>query len=229
MKRTVIVIFLLFLFLFASNSYCKRQLNYNERIFDFGHVGIDFKVYHTFKLFNDGKTVFNVDSMDVSCDCTSVIKSGSILQPNDTINFELEFETKNYYGPTTKAFKIFTDYGALPVHEFYYKATVGQWFNGIKPNPISLFFLPGNNSKKVSFPNPTYKNLEIENILAYDTIITVNILNKSAKKNQAIVVEIVPSSLLSTGTYYTNFTVSLIAEPSQNQIILTIPIKIVKY
>ena len=133
---------LIFLLLLPSISH-SQGLTYDEQVFDFGHVGIDFKLYHTFMYVNRTDKTVSILDLDVTCDCTTVQLSDSLIQPGDTAKFNMIFETKDYLGPTNKSFRVMTDDPTSPTLEFFYLSIVGQWYNGIKPDPVSLFFLPG--------------------------------------------------------------------------------------
>ncbi len=200
-----------------------------EHMFDFGRMGIDFDVLHTYHLVNTFDKPMKIEKITVSCDCCEAIALDSIIAPGDTAAFRLKFNSKNFFGPTQKYFTVYTDNPKLPEVSFYCQSIVGQWPDGIKPQPFSLFFLPGNAAKKVTIPNPGYKEITLAGQEPFDNTFTVNVLKEKAKKGQQLELEIQPASGLKKGTYLTNLTLYIEKNKGSDTTILTIPIKIVKY
>ncbi len=205
-----------------------QGLTYEEQMHDFGHVGIDFKVYNQYLFVNRTDVDIKILDIEVSCDCSSVHTVDSLVQPGDTVFFNLTFETKDYYGPVNKSFTVFTDHPKLPELQYFYVSIIGQWFNGIKPNPISLFFLPSKKSQVISIPNSRFDSLKLLKHLRNDKTVSVTVIKDSAKKNESIKLSVSPSNTLSTGTYKTNITLVIEADDN-DETVLTIPVKIVKY
>lgn len=218
----VIVLFCLPFSLFAQG------LTYDEQMFDFGHVGIDFKVRNQFVFVNRTDIDIKIKDIEVTCDCSTVHSNDSLVKPGDTAFFNLSFETKDYYGPVNKSFKVFTDHPQLPELQYFYVSIVGQWFNQMKPTPISLFFLPSKKSQKVTIPNKQFDNLTLTNHLRYDDKISVEVIQGSADKKESIELLISPRSDLRAGTYNTNITLFIESEDDEITV-MTIPVKIVKY
>lgn len=206
-----------------------RELDFAEAGFDFGHVGIDYKVFHHFLLFNNGDKPYKVDSFNVSCDCTEVKLSDSIVNPGDTVRFSLSFETKNYYGPTNKTFTIYTDYQPLAQFKFYYQSIVGQWIGGLKPTPESVMLLPGNKPKTVSIPNRLFDEVSIIKQVQHDSSFTVELLSPKASKGGELLIRIAPAGHLTSGTHMSSLTIEIATGGDRKPVILTIPTRIVKY
>ena len=226
--KVVFVIFIIIIF-YSPTLFAKRELQFNEKTFNFGHVAIDFKICHNFYLYNIGLKSYKLDSINTNCDCSYATSSDSIINPDDTITIKLEFNTANYYGYNNKYITVYTNYQGLAHHTFSYKSIIGQWPAGVKPNPISLFFLPSHKIKKISIPNPVLDNIKLADILQFDSTFSIEIIKNKAERGEKIELSVQPNSNLSKGTYYTNFTLYINAVPDKGQIILTIPVKIVKY
>ena len=206
-----------------------RDIGYEERIHQFGHVGIGFNVMHKFALYNKGDQPYKIDSCYTRCSCSSVHLKDSVIYPGDTAYIELSFETQDYYGPTNKSVSVFTNYPALAQHKFFYQAIVGQWFRGLKPNPISLFFLPGHAAKKIVLPNATGFDIKIMDMYQFDSTFTVQTSSDKAANGKSIELTVTPAVELETGTYHSNFTLEIGIGDRQEPIVLTIPVKIVRY
>ena len=42
----------------------------SESVYNFGHVGLDFTVYHRYVITNVGEAPLRIDSVRANCDCT---------------------------------------------------------------------------------------------------------------------------------------------------------------
>lgn len=199
-----------------------------EQVHDFGHVGIDFNLYHTFKYVNVTEKPVRILKTQSNCDCSTVKFNDSLLQPGDTGFFKLTFSTRDYYGPTNKSIKVITDNPQVPEINFFYLANVGQWFNGLKPRPISVFFLPGKTLQKIIIPNIIYDEIKILDTDKYDNIFQVKMISSSADKGKNIEIDISPDANLQKGTFHSLLTLS-ISTGKEKPVILSIPVKIVRY
>lgn len=206
-----------------------RRLVWSEQVFDFGHVGIDFKLFHTFHIVNNGDTPVTIKSASASCDCSKVSLVDSLIQPGDTAFIPLSFLTRDYYGPTTKSLDVVLDDPEQPELKFYYLSIIGQWYGNLKPDPFSLFFLPGASGKQVKLPNRAYDQITWELQDQGDRTFRVEIGNSKAGRGEHLTLTVTPIEGLSAGTYLSSFTVHVAIAEDQKPVILTIPVKIVKY
>jgi hypothetical protein len=200
-----------------------------EQIYDFGAVAIEFSVAHDFKFVNVGNTTIRIDSARSDCDCTITMIIDSVAGPNDTAVVRVVFETTNFYGRISKLMNVYTSERGHSPLQVYYLATVGQWLYGIKPNPISAFFLPPQKSKTVAIMNPVSPLMEVAEIQPHDNLMTIRPLSKSAGKDGKIEFEVVPREKLGAGTYVSNFRVTLKVRGAPDPLLITIPVKIVRY
>ncbi len=200
-----------------------------EQFFDFGHVAIDFTVYHTFHLVNRTDKPFRITEATTTCDCSEVTTLDSIVKPGDTGFIRLSFSTKDYYGPTRKSFTVSTDHPSMPAVKFSYLSQVGQWFDKLKPDPVSLFFLPAHRSKKITIRNHAFDEIRVAVKEQSDTTFDVALLQDKAAKGHALELEVSPRPELTKGTYRSSVTLEIEKEGSGDPMILTIPIKTVRY
>jgi hypothetical protein len=197
--------------------------------YDFGCVGIDFNVYYVYHLINHGNTAVHIKSIDASCDCSSVQCADSVIAPGDTVDCRLQFNTKDYYGKMSRHITVNSDDQREPELKMYFFATVGQWMYRVKPEPSSLFFLPGQKTKTVTLSNPDIDNLTLREIDCTDDIVVVEPVTKTADKGESIQLKVTPKPDLVAGTYQTNFRVCLDIPGAEQSLFLTIPVKIVRY
>ncbi len=206
-----------------------QRLNFSEQVFDFGHVGIDFKLFHTFYIVNNGTEPVAIKSASASCDCSHVRLSDSLIQPKDTVFFHLDFLTRNFYGPTTKSMEVVLDDPEYPEMKFYYLSDIGRWFGGLKPEPISLFFLPGAGPRQVTLPNQAFSRISWEVHNQSDSTFKISVDKPVAGKGEKLALTVEPRDNLKKGTYLSNFTMYVTTDPDAKPVILTIPVKIVVY
>ncbi len=229
--KKVIIAFSLICVLFCSSVRADEYEGprYNETRFDFGHVGIDFILYHDFIYYNRSSDTVRILDVIVTCDCTSARALDSIVAPGDSARIQVHFNTKSFFGEVSKAFKIKTDHPKFPEIEYFYLAVVGQWYNGVQPDPISLFFLPAHKKKRVLIPNPGYDMLTIDSMKVYTNNIIVKTLKRRAGKTESLELEIMPSPEQKSGTLLTNVTLYISRDDEEKPSILTIPVKIVRF
>lgn len=200
-----------------------------EDYFDFGHVGIEYKLFHKFKVINSGLKRIKVDSVDVPCDCSAVRYSKEWMERGDTLDFVLTFDTKDFYGPVNRKFKIYLSVPEKKTVSLIYLANVGQWVNGLKPNPFSLFFLPTHKKKTVKIPNKFFDKISLELETQYDNSFTVEIIKAEAAKGEALELSFSPNPELGKGTYLSNFTLKVTIGEDEEATFLTIPVKIARF
>ncbi|MFH1688373.1 MAG: DUF1573 domain-containing protein [bacterium] len=198
-------------------------------IYDFGHVGIDFVVYHTYPYVNQSDTDIRVSKVDVQCDCTRVALVDSTAGPGDTLFFRTSFSTKDYFGPTARSFVVSLEGNDGRDIEFQHRATVGQWYYNLKPDPISLFFLPSHRSKKITIPNTEHPGISASLFEQADDYYEIKIVKREAAKGDEVSLEVIPRSDLGPGTYLSSFTMAVSVEGGSKPALLTVPLKIVKY
>ncbi len=216
------------LLVIAPGCLFAQGLTYEEQMYDFGHVGIDFKIQHTFIFVNRADVPIKIKEIYVPCDCSMVKSVDSLVQPGDTAFFYLTFDTKDFYGPVNKSFSVFTDYPKLPELEYFYVSIVGQWFSGLKPKPISLFFLPSKKKHKIQISNNSFDKITIGSVSHARDFVTTKTITEIAGKGNVVEIDVVPEESLPSGTYLTTVTVGLITD-SDEETMFSIPVKIVKY
>ncbi len=200
-----------------------------EEFFDFGHVGIEYKLFHKFKVINTGLKRIKIDSINVPCDCSVVRYEKEWMEKGDTLDFILTFDTKDFYGPVNRKFKIYLSVPEKKTISLIYLAHVGQWMNGLKPNPFSLFFLPTNKKKTIEIANKYFDKISLELERQYDNSFTVNIIKAEAEKGEMLELSLSPNPELGKGTYLSNFTLKVTAGEDEEPTILTIPVKIARF
>ncbi len=213
----------------ALSTQAQERLNRDSHVFDFGHVAIDFNVFHNYKLVNILDHPITITQIEVSCDCSTVATSDSTLQPGDTATMILTFNTRDYYGPTNKSFTVFTDDPDHPEIEYSYSATVGQWFHNLRPKPISLFFLPGKKPQKVKIFNEKFDEIKLADIEQFNDKFSIKVTEDEADKGKYLEIEVAPANDLTKGTYLTSLTLLLDISDEEKPTILTVPVKIVSY
>lgn len=201
-----------------------------ERIFDFGAVGIDYLVYHNFEFINRDSVPIRIDSAYVNCDCSKVWILDSVIAPGDTGRIKLQFTTKDYYGRTSKAMQVYTNSDFTPHLECFYLSTIGQWLMGIRPNPVSVFFLPGAAPKEIKIGNPALDGVKIIGVESYNDWVTVEVSEESADKGDMLGLTVTTAEGLPKGNYYTNFRIQIeMPVEFKEPLFLTVPVKIVRY
>lgn len=205
------------------------KLEYGETKYDFGNIGIDYTGYYNFPIYNPGATPVKIKGAGASCDCSRVSVRDTLIEPGDTVYVRLSYSTRNFRGPTMQTFTVETDNPRTPAITVQYSSVVGQWVEGVKPDPLSLFFLPGQKPKDITIANPMFSKMTATYLDQADTLYTVKVVNDKAGKGDDIKIEVAPHEGIAAGTYDSSFRVQVEVTNIEQPIILTIPVKIVRY
>jgi len=200
-----------------------------DPVHDFGSIGFDLEVFHDFPVVNATTRTIDITACRVTCDCSRAAVSDTSLAPGDTAWVRLSFSTTDYYGPSSKAIKVETNDPDHPILELYYKAQIGQWRYNVRPDPESLFYLPGKKPRKVTLVNNELDFIRIRNIEILDDRIDVELTTDKASKGERVEMIVTPKENLASGTYLTNFEVTLDVPEGFESFVVTIPVKIVRY
>ncbi len=203
--------------------------NLEGQIFDFGHVGIDYRVQHHFAFENKTSDTIRIKNTIPLCDCTSAYPLDSIAAPGETVLFNVNFNTKDQYGPINKELIVTTDHDNLDTLHYFYRAIVGQWFESLRPDPTALLFLPKKGPQTIKVPNQKFDKITLSSFSQHDDFFTVTTSSGKAKKGESLTLEVNPKQNLSKGSYKTNITLHINKGDEFQETILTVPVKIVVY
>jgi hypothetical protein len=205
------------------------DLKFTEERFDIGCVGVDFKIYHNFKLVNSGQNPIHVDSVLGHCDCTEVRFTDSTIAPGDTSNVLIIFNTADFYGPIEKHITVISKDANVTSLKAFYSANVGQWLMKIEPQPVSVFFLPGQKTRTAAITNHALDHISLKDIYLHGDIVSISVTKGEADKGERLELQLTPKPGLTAGTYITNYTVELDLHQNTAPLHVTIPVKIVIY
>ncbi|MFH1373786.1 MAG: DUF1573 domain-containing protein [bacterium] len=200
-----------------------------ELEYEFGHIGIDYTVYHLFPLVNRTDSRLRIIDAVSSCDCSSVTILKREIEPGDTTFFRLTFNTKDFYGLTKHTFTVTLDRPSVPTIEYAYTAIIGQWYRDLQPKPAALFFLPSHNSKKISINNTSFKEIQVSVLEQADTSFTVNFRKDRAARDKAVQLEVTPRSDLARGSHHSSLTLQITKEGQTRPTRVTIPVTVARY
>ena len=214
----------------SSDTDYTPDLRFTEEGFDFGCVGVDFKVFHTFELVNHGKDTINIERLTGHCDCTEVRFRDSTVAPGDTARIRMIFNTVDMYGPVDKYIGVISSDRKAPQQEVHYKANVGQWLFRIEPKPVSVFFLPNQHLRTATLVNHDLDRISLQDICLDSNIVDIKTIRSEADKGESLEFELAPKPNLKAGTHLTNYTITLnLHQDAAPPLKITIPVKIVKY
>ncbi|MEK7775236.1 MAG: DUF1573 domain-containing protein [Candidatus Zixiibacteriota bacterium] len=206
-----------------------KPISVQQTSWDFGSVGIDFTIYHRFPLANTTDKKVRILGIESDCDCTALHTRDTILNPGDTAWIDLEFLTRDFFGAVSKSFFVKTDLPGREQIEMIYSARVGQWMWGVKPTPISVFLLQGQTQKRVQISNIANDKTTIEGLRVYDSAFTVDIVQPSAGRGEQMILDIKAAPNLANGTHQSNVTFLIRASGAAEPVLVTLPVKIVRF
>ncbi|MBW1803866.1 MAG: DUF1573 domain-containing protein [Deltaproteobacteria bacterium] len=203
-------------------------LEYQE-IYEFGHIGLGYKVFHGFIITNQGDKPVRIEKVSSTCECNYAFASDSTIAPGDSISILMSFETTNYYGRTSRSVVVETDHPKVPEITFYHQSTIGQWYYNMKPDPISLFFLPGHSSRKIVLPNPDLERVELSGFEISHPHFDVKVVTGETDRGGQLELEILPRAELKAGTHLSSLTLTVKLPGEAKDYVLTIPVKIARF
>lgn len=214
----------------ADGAFAQRSsLRPTEPIYDFGGIGIDFDLFHDFKLVNTGKEPIRLDSVVASCDCTRLLIRDSLAQPQETLTVRLHFNTKDYYGKVSKAMHVFTSEGGGRTFDVFYLATVGQYFHGMKPDPLSVFFLPAQSARPLTITNMAIERATLTAIKQYDSSFTVTTRQQQVGRGERFQFELTADPKITSGTIQSNVRFSFLLSGIPDTLHISVPVKIARF
>lgn len=229
MKRILFIFPTAALLFLAVAAWGNPELKASLASIDFGHIGVDYNLYQTVEINNTGSSELVISDVYPSCDCSRTWVADTIVQPGESTTVRLKFNTKNWYGVTEQYFSIESNDPKLPTIKIPYHSLVGQWVKGIYPKPKAIFFLPGKSQAQLEIANTKYDLLELELIDQADPFFRVAIAQNSAEKGDKLLIKVIVDESLSKGTHESSFRLRIIAAGRKEPVILSIPVKIVKY
>ena len=94
---------------------------------DFGIVTQKSSLEHVFQLRNTGTAPMEIASVETSCGCTSTLLSDKVLEPGQSAELKVGFQSGSMEGPFRKKVTIFTS-AEEPSTEIYIKGSVQPLF-----------------------------------------------------------------------------------------------------
>ncbi len=212
-----------------ANAQTPKGLAPLEPEYDFGCIGIDYQVYHNFELVNYGRDTVRISQVYANCDCSFVSFADTVVPPQDTVTFKLTFNTKDFYGRTPKSVIVKSDDKTAPEYKISYLSTIGQWLHRVRPTPASLFYLPVHKTKTLSIDNLGAAKIYLRDIEPLDDIVTIEPKDDEADAGKSLKIEVKPRDDLPGGTFQSCFRLTFDVEGVEDPLLMTIPVKIVRY
>nr|MBN2277072.1 DUF1573 domain-containing protein [candidate division Zixibacteria bacterium] len=197
-----------------------------DNFYDFGFVPIDYKLIHTFQIRNDGQAGLVINKLVPNCDCTHAQVMDTLVAPDSITTIKILFDTKNYYGPSTRHITVHSNDPDNPAVELEYASAIGMVPRYFKVEPQSLFYLPGHKSKKITLINLSEDKLKYDLEIEPGSLFTVNKTSGEIDSRDSTILDVQPLESLPRGTHYSNFTVNF---GDKSDARLTVPVKIVRY
>jgi len=109
----------------AADSIIQKVLLEDDRNFkDLGQVREGELVRHSFVLLNEGDRALRIKEVNTSCGCAVAEIGKKILQPWESTNLDVVFNTKGYFGEVKQFIYVSTDSLDIPTIRFIIKADI---------------------------------------------------------------------------------------------------------
>jgi len=107
----------------VEQSKAKEQVD-EKYTWDFGKAKEGDILTHTFILKNESSKTLNIKNVNTSCGCTTSEVKKTSLEPGESTDIEVKFNSKGYLGPVQKFIYVNTDDVDNPVIRLIIKADV---------------------------------------------------------------------------------------------------------
>lgn len=95
--------------LLAAPTVKASKIEVPNAVFDFGTVSEGEKIAHTFKIKNSGAAALTIDRVVPDCGCTVSTASTKVIEPEDSGEISVEFDTTGFSGQKVKTVRIYTN------------------------------------------------------------------------------------------------------------------------
>ncbi len=212
----VVAIILLFCNVFADEVDSLKEstppdIQFKEKIFDFGEVYKGEKITHIYKFTNAGQGVLNVEKVRSSCGCTAVNITSTEIEPGGTGEIKVTFYSRSYDGWITKQVFIHSNDPDEPITTLKITAMVKI---DLVVNPIRLDFglidEGESDFRKLTVLPVALERLEIEKLEILSEYVTLESVKYSEGDKKGFEVIVTLSSrtpqgrILDTLRIYTN-------------------------
>jgi len=96
-------------FLFSSEQEDFPDIQFEERVYNFGVAGQQEKVAHNYRFINAGKGVLIIKAVKPSCGCVAALLSSKEIPPGVSAVVEASFNTGKYEGKETKTIYVYSN------------------------------------------------------------------------------------------------------------------------
>lgn len=132
MKTLLIILFILFPLTGCLSQSPKGSLSSEQdkekvldpNVWDFGSIKKGQIVRHDFQVKNNLSRKLTINGVTTSCGCTASAAKKNILDPQESTQISVEFNSKGYKGKTSQFVYVNTDDPDNPVIKFTFKAFV---------------------------------------------------------------------------------------------------------
>ena len=137
MESIKLRVFLIFAFVFFPLSGCFSQSSPSAsselspgaqtgdpNSWDFGIIRKSQVVTHEFEIKNNSDHIFKIKGVSTSCGCTASEARKKLLQPGESTQVSVKFDSKGYKGPTSQFIYVSTDDPVNPITKYTIKAFV---------------------------------------------------------------------------------------------------------
>lgn len=229
MKRIVLAYTIAVVLVLGSTAWSNPEIRVNIGSIKFGHIGVDYNLYQTIEVHNTGSSDLVITNVSPSCDCSRTWLTDSVVAPGQFTTVRLKYNTKNWYGDTEQHISIESNDPKMPSVQIPYHSYVGQYIRGIIPKPKALFLLPGKSQGQIQIVNTRFDRLDLELIDQADPFFKIAIVENRAGKGEKLLINVIADESLTKGTHESSFRIKVKRDDREEPVIISIPVKIVKY
>lgn len=115
---------LLLAFALSSPAWAVSRLTFYKPVFDFGKLIQGKKQDHSFAFRNTGSAPVTIQRVGTSCGCTAAAPSSRVINPGQSGEIKVTFDSSGFNGPVNKEIFVYTDDPAKPANTLVMKGVV---------------------------------------------------------------------------------------------------------
>lgn len=169
----------------------QADIQFEERIYDFGIAGKNRKITHIYRFKNKGTGDLIIDRIKNSCSCTAAMLTEKRIKPGETGKIKVTFDTKKFTGRQSREIMISSNDPDEPQIKLVIKGVIKT---GVAFEPDSLYFgdvpFGGTVTKSFKVLQLEKDELTINNIDANSDIISFRILKFFNENSKGYMVDV---------------------------------------
>jgi len=205
----------------AGKAEANPHIVFEETEHDFGTLGKQQTVKHTFVFKNEGDDTLVIENIKTTCGCTGTLLSEKEISPGGTGNVEVTFKSGHSGGKKKKSILVYSNDPKSPQVRLYIMADVTI---PVEVRPASLYWVAETNVESLRSVELLYRpdlGINIVDLESSSPSFTASVKPNNDAENPSYLIEIDYDGKLPVGTFRETLTV-LTDNPEHQKLVVSI-------